>query len=335
MEPKNSRYLRDHVVVVDRARGPARALSPMLEASGYVVMWMSGVSEVIAYCRDLQPNLILLGTDLGAADVVHLCGTLRDPAVLGSATPLVLVGPLSSEERLAAFAAGAWECLVSPYNLEEVSARLAAFVAATREARHLRTQGLVAQVTGFSTHAALVRRVREMSGQAIRTRSSVACVVISASAELSPTQPEPDVEVLARTARALRRVSRASDVLGFMGNSEFVILMPAAGDSCAIRVAERALTTMEHAQFDEVGARGWQSPLRAGYCVFPDAAIASSEWGVIAASMADPAGLIGRARQAARAAHLNPERSRLRRYSDNGGVRRATPADGLVAPAEL
>lgn len=333
MEGKNPRHLRDHVLVVDRARGPARALMAMLEASGYLVVWMPGIPDVLAYSRDLQPNLILIGAELGASDAVQLCGALRDPSVVGAATPLVLVGALSAEERLAAFAAGAWECLAPPYNLEEVSARLAAFVAATREARHLRTQGLVAQVTGFSTHAALVRRVREMSGQAIRQHSTVACVVLSGSTgEAGNGALEPDVELLARSARALRRVSRASDVLGFVGTSEFVILMPAANDTCAVNAAERGLSALEHVQIEPAG-RGWASEFRAGYCVFPDAAIASSEWGVIAASMSDPAGLIGRARQAARAAHMTQDRHRVRRYTEGRAVPRPTPADGVVASA--
>ena len=120
-------------------------------------------------------------------------------------------------------------------------------------------------------------------------------------------EPESVVTERAReVSRILSDIARVSDVIGRVGDRDFVIVAPETDESGASRLAERILEEVERiaATGADDGEEWGQTPVRAGFCAVADAREEN----------ADPADLLTRAKLALRQAQKKSNGIRINAY---------------------
>ncbi|WP_290871505.1 diguanylate cyclase [Aquabacterium sp.] len=134
-------------------------LSQQLQAEGHRVMEASTAMQALRLFQQRPPDLVLLGVSLPDEGVLALAQRMRqdDPA----RTPLVFIGPLTSEQALAeAHAAGCDDHLPLPISLLQLRVRLHTLRQLAQARTELRQQAAAlqaaqAQLSHQSTHDAL------------------------------------------------------------------------------------------------------------------------------------------------------------------------------------
>lgn len=251
---------------------------------GYAVLRAFTGAQALQRMSDFQPDLLVIDRDLRDVKGAELSRQIRDRGVGWSATPVMLISnsPWAREERLDALRGGAWDCFTLPMDGEELYLRVDAWVRAKLAADEVREQGLLDVLTGMYNAQGLLRRVSEVAANAARRRAPLGCVVI-ASEQNGVTATASGATVTTSLAARLRAAGRASDTMGRLSETEFVILAPDTDDQGVELLARRLKRVIE-----TPGDEG-ETPLhvRFGcYAVpdFHDASIAPSEMLIRAAA---------------------------------------------------
>jgi PleD family two-component response regulator len=197
---------------------------------------------------------------------------------------MIAPSPWPREEKLAGLRAGAWDVCSLPLDGEELFLKVDAWVRAKLAADLIRDQGLLDTDTGLYNAQGLLRRVVELGAVAQRHRRSLACLVLSPR-PATPTEPgrSSTAEVTAtKLAEALRVTGRASDTIGRLSESEFVILAPDTDAAGVLEMAERLQVAMK--SLSGSSEQPWQVQFGCyGVPNFRDASIAPTEMLVRAA----------------------------------------------------
>src|SRR5512133_1600169 len=139
-----------------------------------------------------RPPLVLIANDQewSARSLESIMGPLgyaelRDDPRVGGATPIIITtsGPDRREERLAAYAAGAWEVCSQPLDGEVLLLKLSTWTRAKREVDRVRNESLLDEHTGLYNMRGLARRAREIGAEAYRQQHSLACVAFAPETE--------------------------------------------------------------------------------------------------------------------------------------------------------
>jgi two-component system response regulator MprA len=113
------------VLVVDDDPKAADMLRRTLAYEGFHVLRASTGSEALAHARDHQPDLIILDWGIPVMDGITVMERLRN----ADATPiLMLTGRATVEDKVHAFASGADDYLVKPFEPAELVARVRALL---------------------------------------------------------------------------------------------------------------------------------------------------------------------------------------------------------------
>jgi diguanylate cyclase (GGDEF)-like protein len=295
------------VLIANDQEWSARSLETILGPRGYAVLRSYNARQTLDLAKRVRPDVVILDVRLPDGNGLDVCRTLRSPAYLGSATPILVTSsdPGHRGEQVAAYAAGAWDYVLLPLDGEVLVHKLDTFAAAKREADRLREEGLLDPATGLYNARGLARRAREIGAEASRRRDALACVAFSpAPCDGSDFDDATADEVVSRIAEKvgglLRRTGRTSDAVGRLGRTEFAIIAPATEAAGAHRLAERVQAAVE-AEYIVVRApatgatpadeapRASPSPpapggngdapsrvrVRVGYCAVPDFAESS------------------------------------------------------------
>ncbi len=246
----------------------ARSLESILGAQGIRVVRAQTVEETVAQAESANCQVLLLDADLPGLTGVEVCKSLRALPSVGASTPIIMLRPRPwrRDERFEALRAGAWECIGIPADSEELLLQLHTYISAKAETDAIRAASLIDPVTGAYNLLGIMRRVQELAADAIRFSRPLGCVALapdprtaSEHAPSATTRAEPTFEFL-------RRVSRASDVIGRSGPAEFLIVAPNSGPDGTLRLARRLLDAADSMP------RGTpqQVRLRAGYYAVGD-----------------------------------------------------------------
>lgn len=263
------------VLIISDEEWTARSLETILEPQGYAVRLAYTGAKGLKAAEMVHPDAVLLNLRLPDMDSTTLCSHLRELRAVPASTPILgfSSGPVSRKRRLASLRAGVWGVLRPPFDPEELLERLATYVAAKRDADLAREESHQDPITGFYNVQGLLKRVTELTADATRYHRSLACVIVGlprrddVAADEREGVEEPTEPLRDRTlerwktkseaatqgvANVLISVTRLSDVVARVGESEFVIVAPQTDSQGATRLAERILEVIE-ADPDEFG----------------------------------------------------------------------------------
>lgn len=273
------------VLVVNCEEWSTRSIESILKPNGYAVLMAYTGRQGLQLASKIRPDLILIDFNLSDLTGIDLCDRMRQLPTVRASTPIVLStsGPVTRNDRLAAFEAGAWEILSPPLYPKEMLARFGAFIGAKREADAAHEHASVDPLTGFYNAQGLMRRVAEMSADTDRSKRSLACVVLGQSsagvaADVPTTLPDdfldlesqpPGTDPSHTLANLIGSVTRLGDVVGKVGEDDFVIVAPGTDMDGAVRLAERIMNAVDQGRslHQELGGL----KLTAGYYALPAA----------------------------------------------------------------
>ena len=277
-----------------------RSVATVLEAEGYTVARTASGRQALDLARRIGPDAILVEEalpDLSGSDV---CGTLRDDPLFDHAVPLFLTayGPVAHSVRTRALQCGAWEYLSQPIAVETFLLKLATFTRARRELKHARSELVIDPVTGLYSELGLQHWAEHLGALAGRRHEPFACVAVvpESAAEQAAADNEPSPEMLNYLADVCRSHSRRSDVIGYLGKWQFVIIAPGTDSLGAMGFVAR-LREVLGKSLTPPAAGHFMSSLHAGYCAVHDFAAAALE----------PAEFLRRAEAALRHARTSAE----------------------------
>jgi diguanylate cyclase (GGDEF)-like protein len=176
-------------------------------------------------------------------------------------------------------------------------AKLRVYLGAKMNSDRAYAEGLIDPTTGLYDVHGILTRVRELGLAARRHARALGCVTVACGEARTPVDRslvatgeslEPDL--INRVPDLLRSVVRGSDVLGRLGQNEFVILAPETEMPGLMQLANRLVAAFEA----EALITGTTSPLRVGCYAVPD----------FASLHIEPVEMIVRATQALRVAQL-------------------------------
>jgi diguanylate cyclase (GGDEF)-like protein len=262
------------VLIANDQEWSARSLESILGPSGYSVVRAYTGQQALERARTAQPDLIILDAQMPDVHGFEICRLLRSDPRFSSTTPIIITtsGPSGRTQRLEAYRAGAWEFLGQPIDGEALLLKLATFLQSKLEVDGLREESLLDPGTGLYNMRGLSHRAHEIGADAFRRRDPLACVVFSPEPEATAAGEVADEEsqrIAEQVGQLFKRVGRASDVIGRLGQSEFAVIAPATTSDGALRLIQRLGGSIEASP---IPVRGGERNLkvRAGYCAVPD-----------------------------------------------------------------
>jgi len=111
------------VLVVDDEQPMRAFIVRNLEARGYEAIGAATGFEALALFQQREPDLVILDLMMPAMDGLETCERLRERSIV----PILVVTALGEErDRVRALDAGADDCLVKPFGVDELIARVGA-----------------------------------------------------------------------------------------------------------------------------------------------------------------------------------------------------------------
>lgn len=228
----------------------------ILSPKGYAVLRAFNGAQALERVREAPPDLLIVEEELRDMSGTQFCMMLRQDSVVSASTPILLLssGPWHRESKLEALRAGAWEACSLPMDSEEVFLKVDVWVRAKLAGDDSREHGLLDPDTGLYNASGLLRRISELAAGAVRHSRPLACVVLSAEPgggvdsaadrmaaaaqgyRASTTWTEASARSFAAT---LMSAGRASDAIGRLSATEFVIIAPDTDDDGVRGLAER------------------------------------------------------------------------------------------------
>ncbi len=116
------------ILIVDDELQTTTLLEMLLSARGYETRAVNDSSKAIQVAKETNPDLILLDLMMPEPDGFKVCRMLRaDPAFVF--TPIIIITALDdTDSRIVAFGAGADDYLIKPYDIDELTATIKAFL---------------------------------------------------------------------------------------------------------------------------------------------------------------------------------------------------------------
>jgi PleD family two-component response regulator len=249
------------ILVVDDQEWSARAFESVLSPHGYSVIRCRSARQTLEHIQTISPDALLIKADLPDSSGSELCRTLREHAHISANTPVFIAStaPLRRSQRLEAIGSGAWDLISLPVDAEELLLRLGVYVRSKFEADRAREESLLDLASGLYSIHGLLRRVRELSLDAYRHHSPIACVVFGPEDEWAPAATGQSTEGFAamsdRLVRLINGVGRRSDAIGRLSQTEFVIVAPRTGSDGVLKLAQRLHEAAELVHENDGGER--------------------------------------------------------------------------------
>lgn len=256
------------VLIANDQEWSARSLDSILSPQGFAVIRAYTGQQAIDRALASRPDLVILDAQLPDIHGMDVCRQLRADPRVGHLTPIVITtaGPSGRVQRLAAYAAGAWEFLGQPLDGEALLARLGTFLSIKREADLLHQAALVDATSGLYTLHGLARRMEEIGSDAVRHGRPLACIALG----IGRTPPSPGIMPV-RLGQLLKEQGRTSDAIAHLGDGEFLVVAPDTGGPAVQKLVNRIEAAVKREMADSAGE------LLVGYSVVEDVRVAEVE----------------------------------------------------------
>lgn len=226
-----------------------RALESIFAPSGHAVAKASPADSIPNFAAAVASDAIVIHAQGLNGAAAELCTQLRSLPEAGAITPLILVAdtPLSREQRIQALRMGIWECFAPPLDAEAMVLKIGTYIAARRAALRARECSLMDQATGLYNAHGLIQWINELGQTAQRHHRPLGCAVFGlprADASVAPEWSTNDGSIQLLVG-LFESQARASDIVGRLSHSEFVVVAPET-DSVGVRLmAGRYLRALE------------------------------------------------------------------------------------------
>ncbi len=245
-------FARPPVVLVANAAGTwlSQALAGLLKPRGYRVHFAGSGRELLERAPVVQPDIVVLDTDLPDLDGVAVCRTLRqNRAAWDMPVMMITALPATEVQRRAALEAGAWDYLSLVLSPEELTLKLDAMARLKLDLDRALEGSPVDPTSGLYTRRGLERRARELTADAFRRRAPLACVAfgIEPDPKGAPARGAALPGAVAYAATVLQASGRASDAIGDLSEGAFAVLAPATPPEHALKMARRLSLVIETA----------------------------------------------------------------------------------------
>jgi DNA-binding response OmpR family regulator len=220
------------VLIANDHEWTARSVESILVAAGYEVVRAHTGREALQLAQARRPDLFLLDQQLPDITGTMVCQALRTDPEFGASTPVIITtaGPSGREQRLAAYAAGAWDFYGQPLDGEALLFKVGVFLAARQECVRHALGSLLDPATGLYNLRGLQHRHAELVAEQERASRPLCRVVVS-------VRPAESALLHDQVPMVVATVPRATDIKGREARHRFAIL--AATD----RVGGRLLAT--------------------------------------------------------------------------------------------
>lgn len=244
-----------------------RSVESVLELNGYTVLRVESGRRALEIARSTPPDALILDVALLGIGGIEVCRALVDDPLFDPSTPVVITAPspVSNGVRSSAYQAGAWEMCSQPVDIETLLLKLGTFMRA-RDGFPRMQASMIDALTGLYNALGLQRVAEQIGARAARMHEPLGCVVMTSSSASESEYPAKSASVaLAEMAEICRAQSRKSDVIGYVGDHRFAILVPQT-DMPGVR---RLVTRLEEA-YHTVREPQAGHPLHSGYYAVSD-----------------------------------------------------------------
>ncbi len=241
-EHSQSTAAPSRIVVVEDDDDVRDLLSSFLSDEGYQVDAFAAGRPALAHVQRQPPDLVLLDIWLPDIDGYQICREIMER--LGAAAPPVifLTARTETAARVAGLDAGAVDYIPKPFEIDEVVARVRAALRSKAVRDALAAQAATDPLTGLLNRGQLDARAVEALALARRHGRPLAVLMVDIDhfKRINDTYGHQAGDATLReVARRIRRVSRASDIVGRYGGEEFVLLLPETDADGALAMAEK------------------------------------------------------------------------------------------------
>ncbi|WP_439105048.1 diguanylate cyclase [Celeribacter marinus] len=139
-----------HILIADSVPTSRITMKVMLSAAHYDVSMASCANDVLSNAATSNPDVIIIDHDLGDAGAAGVCTRLKATDTLRH-IPIAMVGPDTTEHRIAALRAGADVYLVKPLDRVALLAQMRALKRVSDTANELKRRTQTALEMGFPT----------------------------------------------------------------------------------------------------------------------------------------------------------------------------------------
>ena len=271
------------VLIAHGGEASRRALSQALAGRDLVVIEARDGTEALqSVLQPGAPRLALVDWDLPGLDGLEFCRLARQYDVVGQLYVIILSRSGLGRDVKTALDAGANDCVQTPVAGDELRERVELgrrFVelpwwrgAGQTAPGALRSGGAL---PGVCDRDAILHRLEEELARSRRhdTELSVALLAVDGLGAVGPLGDDAGDEILRELVRRMRATLRPYDIIGRVGDAEFLVVVPGTGETDAGTVLRRLHQAVEAEPFtteDESavrvflgGATGLEEPAEA------------------------------------------------------------------------
>lgn len=238
------------ILIAERDVPSCRVLEAALTQWGQDVVCSSDGAEAFQILQGPgAPEMVILDWALQGMDGLQICQEIAKGAVTPPPYVILLADRAQGQDPLAGMEAGAHDCLVKPFDADELHIRLKAgqrFLEIQRELatahNTLRTTVAVDPLTGLWNRGTLLEHLGREVERARRENSALGVIL----ADLDDFKAVNDAHghtvgdtVLCEVGKRLSRSLRPYDGIGRLGSDEFLIVSPGCDFDATVNLAER------------------------------------------------------------------------------------------------
>ncbi|MDX5373478.1 MAG: diguanylate cyclase [Pseudomonadaceae bacterium] len=250
---------RPKLLVVDDQALNIRVLHELFRFECDVHMTTSG-EQVLAMCRELMPDLILLDVVMDGLDGHQVCQQLKADPKTRDIPVIFITGKSDENDEATGLELGAVDYISKPFNPVVVRARVRTHLTLKLQSDYLRAQVMLDGLTGIPNRRAFDERLEAAWGQSCRDGSPLSLLMIDVDHFKHYNDHYGHLQgdqCLRQVARALAGVlNRPYDLLARFGGEEFVGLLPDTDEAGAVQIAERMRAAIAGLDIEHAAAPG-------------------------------------------------------------------------------
>lgn len=238
--------LVDVCIIEDDADQRALLFQHLL-AGHFSVIEAEDAESGLVQIRQHHPRVVICDMGLPGMNGLELCRQVRSDAALDGTYLLVVSACVDREMKHEVLNGGADDCVLKPYDVEELTARLRNGLRVSKLQERLRHAALTDALTGLWNHAQF-RELLDREFARTRRYGGVASLLMLDLDHFKVINDTYGHEignlVLEAVARHLLDMVRDTDVVARYGGEEFAVICPATHLDDATRLAERIRQTI-------------------------------------------------------------------------------------------